>query len=100
MIRFMVVMVSIVFVIVGLTKHDWAEALLFGLSVAVGLTPEMLPMIVTVNLVQRRDGDVQEESHREASEFDPELRRDRHPLHGQDRNAHAGPCYSRKSTSM
>jgi len=50
MIRFMVVMVSVVFVIVGLTKHDWSEALLFGLSVAVGLTPEMLPMIVTVNL--------------------------------------------------
>ncbi len=50
MIRFMVVMVSIVFLIVGMTKHDWAEALLFGLSVAVGLTPEMLPMIVTVNL--------------------------------------------------
>jgi Mg2+-importing ATPase len=50
MIRFMIVMVSIVFVIIGLTKHDWTEALLFGLSVAVGLTPEMLPMIVTVNL--------------------------------------------------
>ncbi len=50
MIRFMVMMVAVVFVIVGLTKHDWAEALLFGLSVAVGLTPEMLPMIVTVNL--------------------------------------------------
>jgi len=52
MIRFMVVMVGIVFLIVGLTKHDWAEALLFGLSVAVGLTPEMLPMIVTVNLAR------------------------------------------------
>ncbi|MFI5345029.1 MAG: magnesium-translocating P-type ATPase [Elusimicrobiota bacterium] len=50
MIRFMVVMVSIVFIIIGVTKHDWTEALLFGLSVAVGLTPEMLPMIVTVNL--------------------------------------------------
>ena len=50
MIRFMVVMVAIVFLIVGLTKHDWVDALLFGLSVAVGLTPEMLPMIVTVNL--------------------------------------------------
>jgi Mg2+-importing ATPase len=50
MIRFMVVMVSVVFLIVGITKHDWAEALLFSLSVAVGLTPEMLPMIVTVNL--------------------------------------------------
>ena len=32
------------------TKHNWAEALLFGLAIAVGLTPEMLPMIVTVNL--------------------------------------------------
>ena len=50
MIRFMVVMVSVVFIIVGVTKHNWAEALLFALSVAVGLTPEMLPMIVTVNL--------------------------------------------------
>jgi Mg2+-importing ATPase len=50
MIRFMVVMVVAVFFIVGLSKHNWADALLFGLSVAVGLTPEMLPMIVTVNL--------------------------------------------------
>jgi Mg2+-importing ATPase len=50
MIRFMVVMVAIVFLIVGVTKHDWPEAILFALSVAVGLTPEMLPMIVTVNL--------------------------------------------------
>ncbi len=50
MIRFMIVMVSVVFLIVGVRKHDWLEALLFGLSVAVGLTPEMLPMIVTVNL--------------------------------------------------
>ena len=47
MIRFMVVMVGIVFLIVALTKHNWPEALLFALSVAVGLTPEMLPMIVT-----------------------------------------------------
>jgi P-type Mg2+ transporter len=52
MIRFMVVMVGIVFLIVGITKGDWMEALLFGLSVAVGLTPEMLPMIVTVNLAK------------------------------------------------
>jgi Mg2+-importing ATPase len=50
MVRFMIVMVSVVFLIVGLRKHDWKEALLFGLSIAVGLTPEMLPMIVTVNL--------------------------------------------------
>lgn len=52
MIRFMLVMVLAVFFIVGLTKGNWLEALLFGLSIAVGLTPEMLPMIVTVNLAK------------------------------------------------
>ncbi len=50
MVKFMVVMVCAVFLIIGITKHDWVEAMLFGLAVAVGLTPEMLPMIVTVNL--------------------------------------------------
>src|SRR5208337_2498433 len=52
MIRFMVVMVAVVFLIIGITKHNWMDALLFGLSVAVGLTPEMLPMTVTVNLAK------------------------------------------------
>ena len=52
MIKFMVVMVFAVFMIVGITKGNWIEALLFGLSIAVGLTPEMLPMIVTVNLAK------------------------------------------------
>ena len=52
MIRFMIVMVFAVFMIVGITKGNWIEALLFGLSIAVGLTPEMLPMIVTVNLAK------------------------------------------------
>jgi Mg2+-importing ATPase len=51
-IRFLVVMVPVVFLINGLTKGDWLEALLFGLAVAVGLTPEMLPMIVTTNLAK------------------------------------------------
>jgi magnesium-translocating P-type ATPase len=50
MIGFMAVMVPLVFVINGLSKHDWLEAFLFAMAVAVGLTPEMLPMIVTVNL--------------------------------------------------
>src|SRR5580704_13268501 len=50
MIRFIAVMVPAVFLINGLTKHNWVEAFLFALAVAVGLTPEMLPMIVTVNL--------------------------------------------------
>ena len=52
MIRFIIVMGPLVFLINGLTKHDWLEALLFAVSVAVGLTPEMLPMIVTVNLAK------------------------------------------------
>lgn len=52
LIRFMLVMVPLVFLINGLTKHNWLEALLFAISVAVGLTPEMLPMIVTANLAK------------------------------------------------
>jgi P-type Mg2+ transporter len=52
MIRFIIVMGPAVFLINGLTKHDWLEALLFAVAVAVGLTPEMLPMIVTVNLAK------------------------------------------------
>ncbi len=52
MICFIIVMGPLVFLINGLTKHDWLEALLFAVSVAVGLTPEMLPMIVTVNLAK------------------------------------------------
>jgi P-type Mg2+ transporter len=50
MIRFMAVMVPLVFVINGLTKHNWQEAFFFAMAVAVGMTPEMLPMIVTVCL--------------------------------------------------
>jgi Mg2+-importing ATPase len=50
MIGFIAVMVPAVFLINGLSKHDWLEAFLFAMAVAVGLTPEMLPMIVTVNL--------------------------------------------------
>jgi Mg2+-importing ATPase len=47
LVRFMLVMVPAVFLINGFTKHDWLSAFLFAISVAVGLTPEMLPMIVT-----------------------------------------------------
>jgi len=50
MIRFMMVMVPLVFVINGFTKHNWHEAFFFSIAVAVGLTPEMLPMIVSVCL--------------------------------------------------
>ena len=52
LIQFMLVMVPLVFLINGFTKHNWLEALLFGIAVAVGLTPEMLPMIVTANLAK------------------------------------------------
>ncbi|MBB5462421.1 magnesium-translocating P-type ATPase [Paraburkholderia sp. Cpub6] len=52
MIRFILIMVPLVFVINGLTKGNWFDALLFAVAVAVGLTPEMLPMIVTVNLAK------------------------------------------------
>lgn len=50
LIRFMMVMVPLVFIINGITKGDWLAAFLFGISIAVGLTPEMLPMIVTTCL--------------------------------------------------
>lgn len=50
MIKFIGVMVPGVFLINGLAKGDWLQAFLFALAVAVGLTPEMLPMIVTANL--------------------------------------------------
>lgn len=52
LIRFMLVMTPIVLLINGYTKGDWWEAALFALSVAVGLTPEMLPMIVTSTLAK------------------------------------------------
>lgn len=52
LIRFMMVMVPLVFFINGITKGDWLEAFLFGISIAVGLTPEMLPMIVTTCLAK------------------------------------------------
>ncbi len=50
MISFMGVMVPMVFLINGLTKENWLDAFLFGIAIAVGLTPEMLPAIITVNL--------------------------------------------------
>jgi len=50
LLRFMAVMTVIVFVLNGVTKRDWKEAFFFALAIAVGLTPEMLPMIVTGTL--------------------------------------------------
>lgn len=52
LIRFMLIMVPIVFFITGISLRDWTGALMFAISVAVGLTPEMLPMIVTTSLAK------------------------------------------------
>jgi len=52
LIRFMMIMVPVVLLVNGFTKGDWLQAFLFALSVAVGLTPEMLPMIVSANLAK------------------------------------------------
>jgi P-type Mg2+ transporter len=52
LIRFIFAMAPVVFFINGFTKGDWVEAMMFSISVAVGLTPEMLPMIVTANLAK------------------------------------------------
>ena len=52
LIRLMLVLVPVVFVINGLTDSDWLQAGVFALSVAVGLTPEMLPMIITASLAK------------------------------------------------
>lgn len=52
LIRFMLIMVPFVFFINGITKGDWFDVFIFAVSVAVGLTPEMLPMIVISNLAK------------------------------------------------
>lgn len=52
LVRMMLVMVPVVFLINGLAKHDWPGALLFAISIAVGLTPEMLPVIMTSTLAK------------------------------------------------
>ena len=52
MIKFMAVLVPLVFLVNGLAKGNWLEALMFATAVAVGLTPEMLPLLVTINLAK------------------------------------------------
>lgn len=52
LIKFMLVMAPTVLLVNGLIKHDWLDAFLFAVAVAVGLTPEMLPMIVNANLAR------------------------------------------------
>jgi len=52
LLRFMAIMAPLVFVVNGVSKGNWIEAFTFSLSVAVGLAPEMLPVIVTANLAK------------------------------------------------
>ncbi len=52
LVKFMLVMAPTVFLVNGLVKHDWLDAFLFAVAIAVGLTPEMLPMIVNANLAR------------------------------------------------
>ncbi len=52
LVKFMLIMVPLVFLVNLLTKGNWLDALLFSVAVAVGLTPEMLPMIVSANLAR------------------------------------------------
>ena len=80
MIRFMTVMVPLVFLFNGISKGNWLEAFMFALAVAVGLTPEMLPAIVTINCY------VAKESHRQEVERHSELRSDGCAVYRQDRH--------------
>lgn len=52
LIKFMTIIVTVIFLINGFTKNDWLDAFLFAISIAVGLTPEMLPVIISANLAK------------------------------------------------
>ena len=94
MIRLMAVMVPLVFLINGFTKHDWKEAFFFAMAVAVGLTPEMLPMIVSVCLAKGAIAMSRKKGDRQAAQLHPELRRHGCLMHRQNRHAHRGSCCS------
>ena len=98
MIRFIAVMVPAVFLINGLSKHNWLEAFLFAMAVAVGMTPEMLPMIVTVNLSKGAQAYGTQESDRQTPERHPELWGHGCAVHRQDRYAHPGQDCARKAS--
>ena len=81
LIRFMLVMAPVVLLINGYTKGDWWEAALFALSVAVGLTPEMLPMIVTSTLARGAVKLSKQKSDRQTSGCHSELWRNGYSVH-------------------
>ena len=82
LIRLMLVMVPIVFFANGLTDGDWLEAGVFALSVGVGLTPEMLPMIITASLAKGSIIMAKEKVVIKKTQCYPRLRGNRYPLYG------------------
>ncbi len=97
MLGFMAVMVPLVFLINGVTKGSWGDAFFFAVAVAVGLTPEMLPMIVTICLSKGCAGDGQKEGHRQAHQRHPKPGGDGHVVRRQDRHADQGRNHSREA---
>jgi len=92
------IVVPTVFLINGLSKHNWLEAFLFALAVAVGLTPEMLPMIVTVNLSKGALAMARKKVIVKRLNAISELRGDGRAVHGQDGHSDAGEDRSRKAS--
>ena len=90
MIRVMIVMVIVIFCINWFFKHDILQALMFSLAVAVGLTPEMLPLIIHHNPFKGRHEDVEEKGNSKTPQFHTEFRGNGYSVHGQDRHADHG----------
>ena len=95
MIRFMLVMVPLVFIIYGSTKHDWHMAFFFSLVRGGGADAGDAADDRLGLPLQGRAGDVEEEGHRQTPQLDPELRRHERAVHRQDRHAHHGPRHPR-----
>ena len=80
-----VFLVLFVFLVNALLRRDLLESFLFSVALAVGLTPELLPMIVSVTLSSGAVRMAREEGHRQAARRHRELRQHGHPLQRQDR---------------
>lgn len=91
LIRFMLIMVPIVFLVNGITKGDWLEAFIFAISVAVGLTPRDVADDCNRQPFERSDGNVAQEDHRKGFERHSKFRCHEHSLYRQDGHPDAGP---------